>query len=283
MQTSYFNNSAFNNNAGVFNGLSNDDIVIKAPAAGAFEPIGKASNKYSFVPTLEVVDLIRSAGWVPVKASQSNALKGSTEGFQRHVIRFAMPGELITELGEERVELVLYNSHDTGSAFRLIAGIFRLVCSNGMVVGNQKFQFTHKHIGFSRQALTDSAYRIADGAGLLTRGINRWKAIELTPDERGVYAQAAHQLLDTPVPSHKLLNARRREDRRNDLWTVSNVVQENIIKGGQSTYGQKKNGKYGVTSMRPVKALDRDLKLNQALWTLTEKMAELKNAEPIAA
>jgi hypothetical protein len=65
------------------------------------------------------------------------------------------------------------------------------------------------------------------------------------------------------------------------------VIQENIVRGGLKGTTRGSNGRMRRTTTRPVKALDRNIKLNQALWVLTEKMAELKqsdtNLSPVAA
>ncbi len=105
----------------------------------------------------------------------------------------------------------------------------------------------------------------------------------MTPDERGVFAQAAHSLVydepeNAPIRPERLLSERRYDDKGNDLWTTFNVIQENIIKGGLKGTKRDGNGRLRRTTTRPVKALDRNIKLNQALWFLTEKMAELKQS-----
>ena len=104
------------------NQLTNDQIVKLAPAAGSLAPIDGVSSRYSFVPTLTAVDLLRDAGWLPIKAEQSAVRRIDREGFQRHLIRFAKNG---LSFSGERVDLVLYNSHDRGCAFKLIASVWR--------------------------------------------------------------------------------------------------------------------------------------------------------------
>jgi hypothetical protein len=107
------------------------------------------------------------------------------------------------------------------------------------------------------------------------------KGISLGYDEQIAYAESAHNLIyedikDAPIAPEKLLTQRRFDDGNNSLWTTFNVVQENIIKGGirGKVYGE--NGPRKVTT-RAVQSLDRNIKLNQALWVLTERMAELKS------
>lgn len=55
-----------------------------------------------------------------------------------------------------------------------------------------------------------------------------------------------------------------------DLWTVYQRLQENLIKGGLS--GRNAKGERART--RSVNGIDGDIKLNQALWVMTEKMYE---------
>ncbi|MFZ8887334.1 MAG: DUF932 domain-containing protein, partial [Steroidobacteraceae bacterium] len=58
------------------------------------------------------------------------------------------------------------------------------------------------------------------------------------------------------------------------LWNTYNVIQENLLKGGQR--GRATTGRRMTT--RPVTGIQQDVKLNRALWSLAEKMADLKAA-----
>ncbi len=261
-----------------FISLTNDHIISLAPAAGSLEPINGVSSRYSFVPTLTAVDLLRDAGWFPVHAEQSLVRNAEREGYQRHLIRFAKNG---LSFDGERVDLVLYNSHDCGCSFRLIASVWRQICGNGLMVASEFANFSHKHIGFTPDAFIRSAHDIASAAGTIADRVDEMKVIEMTPDEKGVYANAAHSLIydepeNAPVRPNQLLDERRFDDKGNDLWTTFNVVQENVMRGGLKGMTRGDNGRIKRTTTRPVKALDRNIKLNQALWYLTEKMAELK-------
>ncbi len=265
----------------VINTLTNDNIITLAPAAGSLSPIGTVSSRYSFVPTLTAVDLLREAGWFPIHAEQSIVRKTEREGYQRHLIRFAKNG---LSFDGERVDLVLYNSHDCGCAFKLIASVWRQICGNGLMVASEFANFSHKHIGFSPDAFIHSAGEIASAAGTIAERVDEMKVIEMTPDERGVFAQAAHSLIydepdQAPVQPHQLLDERRYDDKGNDLWTTFNVIQENVMRGGLKGISRGGDGRLRRIATRPVKALDRNIKLNQALWFLTERMAELKNVE----
>jgi len=256
--------------------LSNDHLVAIAPSIGATYAHHRASDKYSFVSTLSAVNFLRDSGWLPVSASEVSSRKGSDrKGFQKHMIRLTRSDLMV---GEHRMDLVLYNSHDRGSAFVLIGGVFSFICSNGMIVGDKMAEFHHKHIGFDPHQFIESADQVQNHMIKVADVIDEWKGIELSPDEKGIYVSAAHQIIyeepeSAPIEPMKLLTARRYQDEnKNDLWGVFNTVQENAIQGGLT--GQRADGKR--TRTRKVKSIEKDKKLNKALWILTEKMAEIK-------
>ena len=139
--------------------LSDDDIRVVCPVAfketmseGEIKKLG-LSKHYSFVPTSNVINDLRSMGWECVDAKQVKARKKSTRGYQKHMLTFEHP-DYKTEGAEEYPQLLLTNSHDGGNAFQLSAGIFRLVCSNGLVIKTEDYgtaRLVHK--GYSFEAV----------------------------------------------------------------------------------------------------------------------------------
>lgn len=258
--------------------LTNKDIVQQASAAGATEPHQDVSNKYSFVSTLEAVELLRADGWLPINANQAGTRKDDRNGFQKHTIRFRKDGLVLS--GQERVDLVLVNSHNRDSAFQLMASIWRKICGNGLMVSTDLVNFSHKHIGFDAEAFVHSAKMIAEHAGIVSGQVERFKGIELRPDEKKDYAAAAHKLVyadptEAPIQPERLLQERRYDDHGNDLWTVFNVIQENILKGGIRGHKLGANNRLRKVTTRAVKSIARNIRLNKALWDLTEHIAVL--------
>ena len=254
--------------------LSNEQLVTAAPSIGATSPYCEVSERYSFVPTLRAVDFLRDSGWLPVMAGQSMVRNKDKAGYQRHMIRFTRPDLVVNG---HRMDLLMYYSHDRGSAFKLAAGVYRFVCSNGMVIGDTLAEFSHRHMNFNPDKFIDSALLIGERTEKIAGVIEDWKTIDLSPDEQGVFALAAHGLLydepeKAPIRPDQLLAPRRHADVSDDLWSTFNRVHENVIKGGV----RGRNEKGARVKTRPVKSIDRDKKLNQALWTITERMAELK-------
>ena len=122
--------------------LTNDQLRQMAPAIFSTSAKLDVSDKYKFLPTIEVVDGLRAAGWQPVKATEQRVNTLERQGFQKHQLRFRRQDDLglVTKVGDVFPEIVLVNSHDRSSAYQLHAGLFRLACSNGMVVSDSTFE-----------------------------------------------------------------------------------------------------------------------------------------------
>jgi hypothetical protein len=120
--------------------ISDDEMRRFAPSAFASQPIEGVSERYSFLPTSSILNGMREDGWVPVRAQEQSIRTEARRGFQKHVVRFARVEHLQTwEKNQVRPEVVLVNGHDKSSAYQLHRGLFRLVCTNGMVVSDGSF------------------------------------------------------------------------------------------------------------------------------------------------
>lgn len=255
--------------------LSNDQLIAKASSIGATAPACNVSDKYSFIPTINAVNHLRDAGWKPIEARQGSPRLFEKRNFQRHSITFTKP-EL--DLGDRRLQMTLYNSHDCGSSYILSGGVYRLVCSNGMVVGSNQAEYRHRHIGFNADHFIESAKFVANKMNKIATNLTKWESIELTPNEQGIFASAAHEVMfqgkNPTIQPNQLLIARRAADKGDDLWTTFNRIQENVIKGGLR--GQSARGRRSQT--RGITSIHRDKTLNQSLWSMADYMADAKLA-----
>ena len=257
--------------------LDHDTLRRLAPSIFADSPWEGMSRRYRMVPTIEVVGMPADRGFRPVRAGQSRSRIAGKGDFTRHLIRSRHDGYLGHAAGAEVPELVLTNSHDGTSAYRFMSGIFRLVCSNGLVVQSSDFgSIGVRHSGgadFERRVI-DATYEVIEDAPRTLEKIEAWKAIELTPPQREAFARTAIEVREATVEitPAQVLAPRRGKDRRPDLWTTANVIQESIIRGGvrgvSATTGRRMR-------TRAVASVAEDVRLNRALWALTERMAEL--------
>ena len=127
--------------------LTNEQLKAKAPTLFTSEPHFEVSDKYHFIPTIDVIEEIRFHNWYPVSVSVANVRDEEKEGFQQHCVRFRHFEDLLNPK-DNAVELLLFNSHDRSKAFSISAGIFRFVCANGLVISDSVFEaYKIKHLG----------------------------------------------------------------------------------------------------------------------------------------
>jgi hypothetical protein len=260
--------------------MTRDLLRAVAPSVFAGSPWERMSQHYRMVPTIEVVELLESRDFFPVRASQSRTRIEGKEPFTKHMIRFRRAADMDAAGASEVPELVLVNSHDGSAAYKFLAGIFRVVCTNGLVAPcGEMGEVSVRHQGdadFSGRIL-DATFRVVSETPLAMDRIGSFKQLQLTAPQQVAFAEAALELRDNRhVTAPQLLAPRRHEDRADrdggrDLWRTLNSVQENMIKGG--VRGRDDKGKR--TTTRPIKGIDADLKTNKALWLLAEKMAQL--------
>ncbi len=260
--------------------LSNDQMFKIAPSIFAQHADAARSERYRFAPTIEVVDALREEGFMPVKVTASKAKTEEGVDYVKHSIRFRREQDMETKLakvGGVFPEIALTNSHNGTSGFIVDPALLRLVCSNGLIVSNSQGALRDRHGG--KDDLTgrilEGVFSIVEDFPKVADSIETWSEIMLDDDQRGAFAKAALSLRfeeEDGVAPPALLQPRRYNDTKRDLFTTFNVVQENLIRGGmrmaRSETGRRRNS-------REIKSVDRDLKLNRALWTLASEMAAL--------
>lgn len=269
--------------------LTIDQIAQYAPSAIAAHAHESRSDRYTYIPTVNVIEGMIRAGFQPFSASQSRSrIEGKTE-YTKHMIRFRHQDSTQSlAVGDVIPEIVLINSHDGTSAYKLIAGMYRLVCSNGLMTSESEIEaLSVMHKGNILDNVIEGSYRLLEDSQQALATVNAWQALQLTDGEQRVFAEAARTVrfadeqgnVSTPITAEQLLQARRRDDVGSDLWKTFNRVQENVIKGGLHAIPRDENGRrMRRVSTRQVRGIDQDVKLNRALWQLAERMAELKKA-----
>jgi hypothetical protein len=233
------------------------------------------SKHYSFVPTSRVINDLRTMGWNPVDAVQVKARKSNTNGYQKHMITFENDSYK-TEGATEYPQLLLTNSHDGGNAFTLSAGIFRLVCENGLVIKSEDYgtsRLVHKGYSFKAiQGLVNDFVATIDEA--ITK-ITAMKKVELTKNQQMEFAKLAALLRFTEksynedniadvVDLDDLLSVDRKEDAGDGLWEVYNRVQESIVQGSFHYIGGNKKSR----KARPIKNFKQSIDVNKKLSEL---------------
>lgn len=239
----------------------------------------KLSDKYNMVNTSKVIEVFNDLGWFVSKQQQKAVRNQENQGFQKHLVRLQHKDMTPAVIGDTVPELILTGSHDGTSALKINLGAYRLVCLNGLMAGETWSSESIRHVGFTYQKLDQAIQNISKSAPMLMTQIDNFKSISLEDPEKEIFAQTAIDMIysDTDQeytvrPRSVLYPVRRADQGKKDLFTTFNIIQEHAIRGGVRQYRQDGS----MIRSRAVKSIDRNIKINQALWSLTEKMAELK-------
>ena len=284
--------------------LNDSEIALLCPVAMKTTMTNKEitelglSKHYSFVPTIDVVNDLRTLGYDCVDATQVKSRKKSTNGYQKHMLTFEHPDHKVDQVkeveladgttetqvlpAEEYPQLLLTNSHDGGNAFTLSAGIFRLVCSNGLVIKTEDYgtaRLVHK--GYSFEAVQELVKEFEETISNVISKITAMKKVELTKQQQIEFAKQAALLRFTAksynednisdvVDIDDLLNVDRKEDAGNGLYEVFNRVQESIVQGkySYSSNGKVKDANTKTRKARPIKNFKQSINVNQKLSEL---------------
>lgn len=280
-----FNRHASRNGAVSFKSrdpLTFDEIGHIIPSAFAERAHSSRSERYAYIPTREVIAKLYAEGWRVFSAKQGGTREEEKRGFTKHQLRLRHVSSMALIPGQVIGEVILTNSHDGTSAYHLTAGAFRVVCSNGLTTPHgiaDAIRIPHK--GDVAGLVIDGCIRISQDFPRIGENIREMQALTLTEGEARAFSAAALALRygaePAPVTADKLLAPRRSEDTRNDIFTVFNRVQENIIKGGLRYIDRDEAGRMkAMRRTREVKGIDTDNNLNRGLWTLAEEMRKLK-------
>lgn len=272
------------------NPLTDEQLRSAVPSAFAIQPYEGMSSKYAFIPTSRVIDAMRGNGYLPTEANQSVVRLPGKTPFAKHLIRFSATAWNPTLVGEEALEVVLINSHDGSSAYKLMLGIIRFACTNGLIVADGTVEsISVRHSGNIVDDVLNASVSLIENGTKVQDRIVEWKGISVSDLEAKLFAEQAVSLRydeASPITPAQALTVRRREDQANNLWTVFNRVQENLTQGGivpRDENGRRRttlNAETGQTrrvpKTRPVKGINENVKLNRALFALAEGFATLK-------
>ena len=255
-----------------FKEMSMEDIKNSAPSIFQTKQKANLSEHYVHIPTDKVIDDMIQLGWKPCQAVEVKARKKNTVGYQRHMIKFFNPNITIEGNNGDNVfpQILLTNSHDGLSSFKFQIGLFRLVCSNGLVICDTNYgDFKLRHMGYTFKDLQTKINEAVESFPKLVEKINEFQNVEMNDKQIKDFATRAAQVRfgkSVKVDIDKLLVTERKADMDNNLWTVLNRVQEKLITGScEYKMGSR------VRKARAVKNFSQDLKLNEQLWELAEE------------
>ena len=231
------------------------------------------SDKYTHIPTDTVIRDLELLGWGVVDAKEVKARTETTKGFQKHLVVFRNPDVVIEGENGDTVfpQILLTNSHDGKNSFSFQAGLFRMICENGLVIATTEFDALKiRHMGYDFEALQEVIKTLVAKLPLTVESMNKMKATELTQTQAFEFATALleERVKDTDNKITELavvdvLQPQRSQDEGLGLWEVFNRVQENIIEGNFEYI--TKSGK--KRQARVIKNFKQDQDVNKKMFS----------------
>ncbi len=253
--------------------LSKANIRSLAPSVFSEKPSEDVSSKYTHIPTERVIDDMELLGWKPIEAKEVKARKKSTKGFQKHLLIFRNDDVVINGKDGDTVfpQILLTNSHDGKNAFTFQAGLYRLICENGLVIADTQFEDVKmRHMGYTFEDLQVLIKEMVEKLPLTVESMNQMKAKELEEYQILAFAMEAINTRFTEKEINRIeidydafIEPVRKEDTGKDLWSVFNVVQEKLIEGD---FEYRMGGK--PRKAREIKNFKQDMKINKELFEL---------------
>lgn len=268
------------NNAGI--DVKDKELRKAFPAIFNTRRSTSVSEDYQFYRSEEIIDLMQDAGLRLVEVGQENCRwsKKRQPHTQIHTMRFMSPDIALRDfgVGDSRPEVVVMNSHDGRRTFRAMAGVFRLVCSNGMIVSDQQFgSVVRRHFG-EANAFAKVKEIVADMPRVVEQVSQRiadWSSLDLSKDAQIALARmmmrqktpngatrAPEWLQPEQVLEHRRQLEAPRADGVRDLWTTFNVLQESLTNATVARIG----GEGRARAIQPMNGVVDNTGYNQAIW-----------------
>ena len=254
--------------------MGREEILKAAPSAFTTKPSDEVSEKYTHIPTERVINDMDSLGWGVVEAKEVKARTKLTIGFQKHLLVFRNNDIVIEGENGDKVypQVLLTNSHDGKNAFTFTAGLFRMICANGLVIADEQFEDVKmRHMGYTFEDLQSMIKEMVEKLPLTVESMNKMKAVDLEEEQifdlaknlLDIRVKGTENTYDENIAITNVLECQRDEDRGNGLWEVFNRVQENIMEG--NFHYKTKTGKQ--RQARVIKNFKQDLDLNRKMFS----------------
>lgn len=264
--------------------MTNTILMTRASAALTETPNYElVKPTYGFINTGDIVSRFERQGWMLHTAKQARVNSVERSGYQKHLLTFRNDNfkriEGLSNGNESIPELIVENSHDGTSALRLFFGVFRIACLNGIIAGQSLSHLRVIHSGRQVKNIDCAVENMTDSIPNLIEKVGSFGKIMLDNTQKIELAQnmAQVRLAHTPnvsfIDSAFNLRPRRLSDTSSDLFSVFNVVQEKVLRGGLAFRQTNGMGGNDWKKTRAISSVTQSVRLNRELWDCADAMA----------
>ncbi|NCD18117.1 MAG: DUF932 domain-containing protein, partial [Actinobacteria bacterium] len=171
-------------------------------------------------------------------------------------------------------------------SYTLYCGIFRMVCSNGMIAGSVDQAIRIRHQGADVPgAVVNASNQIMSRVNDVQSAIENWQGVTIDARAEEIFQDRVSDIIDPDGSrgvrdlKRYLTRARRQSDTAPTLWNIYNRAQENVMNGMYYIPNNSPHRRRGLRSARRITSIDANIKFNAALWDLASNFqAQLVNA-----
>ncbi len=248
------------------------NVSKNAPAAFSTSKSAVRSDNYDFVSTEQIIDVLADHNWIPHSASQTRVQKRNikNKNFTKHLVTFQNPD--LKQINGVNPQINIINSHDGSTPFKMMAGLYRMVCSNGLIISDAEFNtLSVRHRFLNPEVISNGVKEIVDIVPLITAKSEEMNSKIITLVEQ---LQLSDNVINrvwtendksSPFEPIQLIKSRRKNDDEPTLWNTYNRIQENLMKGGLK--GKTSTSK--IRKMKGITNIDKTVKINKILWDET--------------
>ncbi len=228
------------------------------------------SEKYKVVPTKLIAQKFKDLGFVVDSYQEARVRKDLTRlGHQKHLVRLSHPELLSTDHKDVKLQLLVTNSHDGSSSFKMQLGFFRFVCSNGLIVGETFESVNLRHSGVILEEVDQAIERIVAQASKLDGAIAKMKNKKLDASQVSLFIQEAVTLRGKSVSDVGIAPRREEDSDFTNLFQLYNAVQESLVNGGDeytNALGRRR-------VMRSISNIKKLTEVNEKLFDMAMRYA----------
>ena len=257
-------------------------------------PHHSRSARYSVINSTDIIERMKAHGLELTSIQKTRVRDNSREGYQKHLMRFK-PTFTVPAIAGHDHEVLVVNSHDGSSSYRMLAGLIRFACSNGIIVGDFSTEVKIRHVGMTDGKLAQGLKEVYATFETQKRVVEQMQSFTPTPLQIAhVATEIARERIAKRKGSfdHKLtlstvMGAKRDADAGLDLWTMFNRIQESVIRGGiaykyktierDEKTGSEKTKRHNRHT-KEVKGIDQQQELNRMVFNKCFALLALNNA-----
>lgn len=215
----------------------NNDLTKATAFANTLDPsnvkkIYNLTQVPHYIDSREIVNSLQKEGWFLKGVCEQRTR--STRKVNSHFLQLHHPDFSMKDnrgKTDSLCSVTIKNSCNGKSPLEMHLGMFRLVCSNGLIRKETMFEQKIKHIEANKQNLNHLIYNFTQKQDLILNSFQKLKTKNLSPDKIREFAYRAAKLRFTDLENvniDSLYSVNRPEDNANDIYTVFNRIQENL-------------------------------------------------------